>query len=129
MKFKPDVTVAQDGSGNFKTVQEAINAAPDNNSKWHIIYIKSGSYKEKLTIPQNKTFIRMIGEDINNTVLTYDDCSSTAAEPGKALVRQLRQKILLPRKSLLRMLLIMIIQSFPTGRRLLLLQMQTGRYS
>ena len=46
---KPDFVVAADGSGDFVTVQEAINAVPDMRSNRTVIYIKPGIYKEKLT--------------------------------------------------------------------------------
>ena len=39
-----DITVAKDGSGNYTTVQAAVNAAPSNSSARTEIYIKNGSY-------------------------------------------------------------------------------------
>jgi pectinesterase len=65
--------VAQDGSGNFKTVQEAINAVPDFRQKTTVIFIKKGVYKEKLVLPGSKKKVKFIGEDVNKTILTYDD--------------------------------------------------------
>ncbi|MGJ7030284.1 pectinesterase family protein [Niabella hirudinis] len=65
--------VAADGSGNFKTVQEAINAVPDLRKVQTVIYIKNGVYKEKLTLPPTKTNIKLVGQDVNKVVLTYDD--------------------------------------------------------
>ena len=43
---KPDFIVAKDGSGNFTTVQEAINAVGELNSKRTVILIKNGTYKK-----------------------------------------------------------------------------------
>lgn len=71
------VTVAADGSGNFTTVQGALDAVPLNNKKPFTIYIKNGVYKEKLHLDSTKNFVEMIGEDRFNTILTYDD------HPGK----------------------------------------------
>lgn len=68
--------VAKDGSGNYSSVQAAINAVPDNNSSWFSIYIKSGTYKEVITVPAGKTFVRLVGENASNTVLTYDNYNS-----------------------------------------------------
>ncbi|MGV3587780.1 MAG: pectinesterase family protein [Adhaeribacter sp.] len=68
-----DFVVAQDGSGQFKTVQEAINAVPDFRKKVTIIYIKNGVYKEKLILPTSKTMVTFIGEDVKKTILTFDD--------------------------------------------------------
>ena len=59
-----DFVVAQDGSGNFKTVQEAINAVPDFRKRVTTIYIKKGVYKEKLVLPGSKQLVKMIGEDV-----------------------------------------------------------------
>jgi pectinesterase len=68
-----DFIVAQDGSGNFKTVQEAINAVPDLRTVRTIILIKNGIYKEKLTLPQTKINVTFRGECLEKTILTYDD--------------------------------------------------------
>jgi len=73
---KYNFTVAQDGSGDFKTVQEAINAVPDMRANRTFILIKPGTYKEKLTLPATKTNVSFIGEDVTKTVLTYDDFAS-----------------------------------------------------
>ena len=53
------LTVAQDGSGDFKTIQEAVNNVKDNSEKRVVITIKPGFYKEKLIIPSSKTFISL----------------------------------------------------------------------
>lgn len=71
-----DFVVAADGSGDFKTVQEAINAVPDFRKNETRIFIKSGSYKEKLILPASKTNVVFIGEDRDHTILTYDDFAS-----------------------------------------------------
>ena len=70
---KPDFVVAADGSGNFKTVQEAIHAVPDFRNKTTIIFIKKGIYKEKLILAASKKNVKFIGESLNETILTYDD--------------------------------------------------------
>lgn len=72
---KYDFVVAQDGSGNFKTVQEAFDAVPDFRKVPTTIYIKKGVYKEKLVLAGSKQMVKIIGEDVNSTILTYDDFS------------------------------------------------------
>lgn len=72
-QVKYDFTVAADGTGIFKTVQEAINAVPDFRKNQTTIYIKNGIYKEKLVLPTSKTNVKFIGEDVMKTVLTFDD--------------------------------------------------------
>lgn len=70
---KYDFIVAKDGSGNFKTIQEAINAVPDIRKKRTTIFIKNGVYKEKLVLPESKQLVTFIGQDIDSTIITYDD--------------------------------------------------------
>lgn len=76
------ITVAQDGSGDFTTVQAAFNAVPLNNTKAVLIRIKKGLYKEKLTLDSTKNHVTLMGEDTQHTVLTYDDYSGKINADG-----------------------------------------------
>lgn len=67
------ILVASDGSGDFNTIQQAVNSIDTLEVKHVVIHIKSGTYKEKLIIPIANT--TLIGEDRNNTIITYDDYS------------------------------------------------------
>ncbi|MBO5780309.1 MAG: Ig-like domain-containing protein [Muribaculaceae bacterium] len=58
-----DAIVAQDGSGDYTTVQAAIDAAPANRVKPWLVFIKEGYYKEHVEIPASKPFIHFIGQD------------------------------------------------------------------
>ena len=72
-----DFIVAQDGTGDYKTVQEAINAVPDfRKEKETRIYIRNGVYKEKLVLAECKLNVTLIGESAAGTILTYDDYAS-----------------------------------------------------
>lgn len=69
------VVVSQDGSGNFSTINEAIAAAPNNSvpTDGHfLIYVSAGVYEEYVTIAKNKKYLMMIGDGINQTVITGD---------------------------------------------------------
>lgn len=67
-----DFVVAKDGSGDFLSVQEAINAVPDFRKNVRTtILVKRGVYKEKIVIPASKINLSLIGE--NGSVLSYDD--------------------------------------------------------
>lgn len=69
----PDIVVAQDGSGDFMTIQEAVNAAPDyEHAQITTILIKAGTYKEMVTIPHNKFRLKLVGEGAEKTIITYD---------------------------------------------------------
>lgn len=76
-------TVAQDGSGDFKTIQQAVNAVRDLSQQRVSIYIKAGVYQEKLVIPSWKSNIELIGEDQNKTIITNGDFSGKANPQGK----------------------------------------------
>ena len=67
-----DFVVAQDGSGDFFTVQEAIDAVPDfRKSVRTTILVCKGVYKEKIVIPESKINVSLIGQE--GAVLSYDD--------------------------------------------------------
>lgn len=68
------IVVAPDGTGQFKTVQSAIDSIPDNNAEWRLILIKPGTYRERLVINERKTFIILRGEDkeVRRTLLTFN---------------------------------------------------------
>jgi pectinesterase len=69
------LTVAQDGSGDFKTIQEAVNIVKDNSVKRVVITIKPGKYVEKLVISNLKAFITLKGLDRDKTIISFDDYS------------------------------------------------------
>ena len=73
--YPSSFTVAQDGSADFKTIQEAVNAVRDLSQQQVKIFIKKGIYKEKLVVPSWKTKISLIGESKENTIITNDDYS------------------------------------------------------
>jgi PelA/Pel-15E family pectate lyase len=63
-----EIVVAQDGSGNFKSIQEAINCLPADAKTQRIILVKNGTYNEKIFIDKN--FITLKGEDPAKTIIT-----------------------------------------------------------
>jgi len=62
-----DIIVAKDGTGNFTTIQAAIDSVPSNSSKRTVIFVKNGTYKEVVTIRKNN--IHLIGEAIQKQSL------------------------------------------------------------
>ena len=70
----PDtIVVARDGTGEFRTIDEAIEVCRAFMDYHKVIYIKKGTYKEKLVIPQWLQNIELCGEDRDETIITYDD--------------------------------------------------------
>lgn len=66
----PDVTVAADGTGNYRTVSEAVAAAPEGSTKRYIIKIKAGVYRESVDVPKKKTNLMFVGDGRTSTVIT-----------------------------------------------------------
>lgn len=75
--------VAQDGTGNYKTIQEAVNAVRDFSQVQVTILVKKGVYHEKLVIPTWKQKISLVGESRDSTIITNDDYSGKPYPGGK----------------------------------------------
>ena len=70
----PDtLVVSRDGTGEFRTIDEAIEVCRAFMDYTKVIYVKKGVYKEKLIIPSWLTNITICGEDRDNTIITWDD--------------------------------------------------------
>jgi pectinesterase len=66
--FAQKIIVAQNGSGKFKSIQEAINSLDTNSTKQRVIFIKNGVYREKLMI--TKSFLKLQGESQDGVIIT-----------------------------------------------------------
>jgi len=64
--------VAQNGTGDYTTIQAAFNAVPANYTGTWTIFVKKGSYNERLLLPSNKPNVRLVGEHTEQTVIWYD---------------------------------------------------------
>ncbi|RVT71773.1 pectin esterase [Flavobacterium sufflavum] len=74
---KDRIVVALDGSGDYISIQEAINSVPANQKKQTVIYIKNGLYNtEKILVPTDKENITLKGENREKTIISYHiyDC-------------------------------------------------------
>ncbi|MEJ3745998.1 pectinesterase family protein [Actinomycetes bacterium KLBMP 9797] len=78
------VVVAKDGSGQYATVQAAVDAVPANNTQRRIIKIKPGTYRELVVVPASKPFVSFVGTtgDAADVVITYDNASGTPKPDG-----------------------------------------------
>ncbi|MCP2099481.1 Ricin-type beta-trefoil lectin domain-containing protein, partial [Actinosynnema pretiosum] len=79
-------TVAADGSGTYRKVQDAVNAAPTNSSARTVITVKAGTYREVVTVPANKPNItlRGLGSGPSNTVIVYNNSAYTHGTSNSA---------------------------------------------
>ena len=67
------IVVARDGTGEYRTIQEAVEAVRAFMDYTVTIYIKDGVYKEKLVIPSWVKNVQLVGESAEGTIITYDD--------------------------------------------------------
>src|SRR5215217_2798756 len=79
------IIVFSDGTGDYKTVQQAFDAIPRNNKKPVIILVKKGTYYEKLHLDSSKNFVTLVGEDKFNTILTYNDHTGKVSPRGDTI--------------------------------------------
>ena len=67
------MTVAQDGSGDYTSIQQAIDASKSFPDQRVTIFVKNGTYKEKIVVPSINTRLSIIGESVENTILSNGD--------------------------------------------------------
>ncbi len=67
-----DCVVAQDGTGHYANLQDAIDAAPAHSRNPYIIFVKRGRYHEHVFIPEDKSGLRIIGQG-RDVVRIFDD--------------------------------------------------------
>ena len=72
-EYMREITVAADGSGDFKTITEALEAIRAYMDYHVTVNIKNGEYHEKLIIPSWLENVDFIGEDPEKTIITYND--------------------------------------------------------
>jgi pectinesterase len=78
-------SVASDGSGQYTSVQEAINAAPQTSTAatpW-TIRIKPGTYHERVYVQREKHYVRLVGEDPDRTTIAFEFYAAMTGLDGK----------------------------------------------
>ncbi|MDB6115836.1 MAG: pemA [Lacunisphaera sp.] len=85
---RPDVVVALDGSGQYQSLQEAISAAPMKTDpatpRW-VIFVKAGTYHERIYVQRERGNIHVIGEDTEKTVVAYHMHANLPGPDGKPI--------------------------------------------
>ena len=86
--IKPDLVVAADGSGDFKTIQAAVASISKTNRERIVIFIKDGVYKEKIRV--DASFVTLRGESRKGTRIEFpqlnDDFTAKPDELGRAVI-------------------------------------------
>ncbi|CAM5457040.1 hypothetical protein GCM10010261_54830 [Streptomyces pilosus] len=78
------LTVAKDGTGQYRTVQAAVNAIPANNPSRVVVSIKPGTYRETVKVPSDKPHVTFqgTGGSRKDTVIVYDNAAGTRKPDG-----------------------------------------------
>lgn len=71
--YKTELTVALDGTGDFTSIQEAVNATKSFPDERITIHVRDGVYREKVEVYAWNTGISLIGESRDGTIITFDD--------------------------------------------------------
>jgi len=79
------ITIKPDGTGNYKTIQDAIDAIPAYGYEIYSLHILPGTYKQLITIPRVKPHIRFVGNDAAITILTFDLGANMPGKDGKPI--------------------------------------------
>ncbi|HUC80149.1 MAG TPA: pectinesterase family protein [Flavisolibacter sp.] len=74
-QYKYVFTVAKDGSGDFRYIQDAIDAMRVYPLQRITLYIKNGVYNEKIVLPADNTDVSFIGESVDKTIIVFNDYS------------------------------------------------------
>ncbi|URD84501.1 pectinesterase [Musa troglodytarum] len=89
-ELKPNVTVAKDGSGDVKTIGEAVLRVPTKSNDTFVIYIKEGVYEEQVQVNRSLANVMMIGDGTSKTKITgklnYIDGTATFKTATVAIV-------------------------------------------
>jgi len=72
-QYTLEMTVAPDGTGDFTSIQKAIDSCKAFPDKRITIFVKNGIYKEKIRVPSCNTQLSIIGESVDKTIISYDD--------------------------------------------------------
>ncbi len=85
---RPDAMVALDGSGDFRSVQEAISAAPMRTDpaapRWEI-FVKNGIYEERIYVQRERGHMRIVGEDAAKTIIQFNLHAGLPGPDGKPI--------------------------------------------
>ncbi|MFT3752405.1 MAG: pectinesterase family protein [Paludibacter sp.] len=91
-----DAVIAKDGTGNYTSIQAAIDAAPAGRAIPWLIYVKNGRYKGHVDVPSNKPFINLIGQNRDSVIITdarlcggstaFPDSVVYSVDPGATVV-------------------------------------------
>ncbi|XP_059638024.1 pectinesterase 3-like [Cornus florida] len=68
--MEPNVTVAKDGSGDFRSIMEAVNGVPRKSEFMYLIYVKEGVYVENVVVGKDMWNVMVYGDGMNRTIVS-----------------------------------------------------------
>jgi len=74
-QYKYVFTVAKDGTGDYKFIQDAIDAMRVFPLQSITLFIKNGVYNEKIVLPSDNTDVTFVGESVDKTIIVFNDYS------------------------------------------------------
>lgn len=77
-----DAIVSPDSTGDYISVQTAIDAAPEKRSKPWLIFVRNGVYNEVIRVPESKPYIHLIGESTDSTIIQKKICCNFLVNGG-----------------------------------------------
>ncbi|CAL9150709.1 unnamed protein product [Musa hybrid cultivar] len=77
--------VSQDGTGNYRSIREAIGTIPLHNTRRVILEIRPGIYREKIVIPKSMPFITLLGDPASPPIISGNDTAAKMGDNGRAL--------------------------------------------
>ncbi|GLJ08573.1 hypothetical protein SUGI_0091620 [Cryptomeria japonica] len=95
LELQVNATVAQDGSGQYKTIGEALMHVPSHGSERYVVYVKAGVYEENVLLYKEKTNVMLLGDGRDHTIVASSKnvkdgyttfASATFAASGKGFI-------------------------------------------
>lgn len=78
-----DAVVAIDGTGDYTSIQDMVDAMPENRTSPWLVFVKNGYYNELVRVPSTKPYLHLIGQDRNSVTITFAiNCSSGPDDSG-----------------------------------------------
>ncbi|GAB2217696.1 hypothetical protein Droror1_Dr00000900 [Drosera rotundifolia] len=80
------IRVDPSGHGDFTKIQDAVDSVPSNNTELVFIWIKPGTYREKIAVPVDKPYITLSGTSASNTIITWDAAGDIFDTPAISIL-------------------------------------------
>ncbi|KAM0923528.1 hypothetical protein ACQ4PT_005470 [Festuca glaucescens] len=80
---KTTYVVDPKGSGDYKTINAALEAIPEGNTRRVILDLKPGEYREKVFLNLSKPYVTFKSDPLNPAIIAWSDTAATVGKDGK----------------------------------------------